>query len=463
MTTQVVLASTAFGLATATAAYDSGAFDPCERRILLVACTTAMPEATTPMHDMAGVRDLMSRFDGVYDYNAAIEPQHPSIWRSRPGDLPLCERYFRQLWGLGADDLHLVVESIQVNPAQALSRIFGDARIDVYADGLMSYGPTRTTLPGMVAGRIERLLHLDLVPGLTPLLLSEQQVPTTLISADNFRAVIKTMIANRAGATDHERVAFIVGQYLAAGGFLSAREELDLYAAMVSGCADTGYRSVAFKPHPSAPAGQLAELRDVAQDRGVRFTVADERELAEVWFERGRVELVVGCFSTALMTATSLYGLPVARLGTELMLERLTPFQDSNRIPVTLVDALVPDLTSLARTGKESRHSTPDEVHTLVTAVGYAMQPVKLTARRAAAASFLAAHYYSHSRYFKRRRLTVLDLPGRLPVQPRPKPTFWRRVRGRVRHAWKELGRRLLGTHQPPLSFDTVAPRRPEL
>jgi hypothetical protein len=135
MTTQVVLASTAFGLATATSAYDSGAFDPCERRILLVACTTAMPEATTPMHDMAGVRDLMSRFDGVYDYNAAIEPQHPSIWRSRPGDLPLCERYFRQLWGLGADDLHLVVESIQVNPAQALSRIFGDARIDVYADG----------------------------------------------------------------------------------------------------------------------------------------------------------------------------------------------------------------------------------------------------------------------------------------------------------------------------------------
>lgn len=59
-----------------------------------------------------------------------------------------------------------------MNPAQALCRIFGDARIDVYADGLMSYGPTRTTLPGMVAGRIERLLHLDLVPGVTPLLLS---------------------------------------------------------------------------------------------------------------------------------------------------------------------------------------------------------------------------------------------------------------------------------------------------
>jgi hypothetical protein len=32
-----------------------------------------------------------------------------------------------ELWELGNDDLHLVVESIHVNPAQALCRIFGDA------------------------------------------------------------------------------------------------------------------------------------------------------------------------------------------------------------------------------------------------------------------------------------------------------------------------------------------------
>ena len=461
MTTQIVLASTAFGLATAIAAYDSGAFEPCERRILVVACTTAMPEATTPMHDIAGVRGLMSRFDAVYDYNASIEPQHPSIWRPRPADLPLWERYFRQLWDLGTDDLHLVVESIQVNPAQAVCRIFGDARIDVYADGLMSYGPTRTTLPGMVAGRIERLLHLDLVPGITPLLLSERHVPADLITTESFRAVAKTMVANQTGVTSDNRLALIVGQYLTAGGLLSEREELDLYAAMVSGCAAAGYRSVAFKPHPSAPAGQLAGLRDVAQDGGVRFAVTDERELAEAWFERGGVELVVGCFSTALMTARSLYGLPVARLGTELMLERLTPYQNSNRIPVTLVDALVPDLSSLTPTRKEWRYSGQADVNALMTAVGFAMQPVRLKARRIEAATFLAAHYESHSRYFKRRRLTLLDLPGKLPAaSPRPKPTVWRRLKRRIHRARTALGRRLLGTHQPSLSSDTVAPRR---
>jgi hypothetical protein len=62
----------------------------------------------------------------------------------------------------------------------------------------------------------------------------------------------------------------------------------------------------------------------VVQDRRVRFAVADERELAEAWYERGTVDLVV---STALLTASNIYGLPVARLGTELMLERLTPFR----------------------------------------------------------------------------------------------------------------------------------------
>jgi hypothetical protein len=87
MTTQIVLASTAFGLATLTAADDSGASAHYERRILVVVCNTAMPEATTPMHDIAGVPDLMRQFDAVYDYNACIEPHQavdlaPSTGRS---------------------------------------------------------------------------------------------------------------------------------------------------------------------------------------------------------------------------------------------------------------------------------------------------------------------------------------------------------------------------------------------
>jgi hypothetical protein len=449
VTTQIVLASTAFGLATVVAAYHSGAFEPCDRRVLVITCNTAMPEATTPMRDITGVPDLMGRFHAVYDYNACIEPQHPSIWRPRLGDLPLWERHFRQLWELGSDDLHLIVESVHVNPAQALCRIFGDARIDVYADGLLSYGPTRTLLPEMVASRIERMLHLDLVPGLTPLLLSERQVPPAVISGESFRAVIKTMVAEKAASSYHDRVAMIVGQYLAAGGFLSEREEVDLYAAMVTGCADLGYESVAFKPHPSASAGQLAALHDAARVRGVRLAMASNRELAETWFQRDGLELVVGCFSTALMTASSLYGLPVARLGTELMLERLTPFQNSNRIPVTVVDRLIPDLSALTASKNQPFRSAQADIDELVVAVGYAMQPLRLANRRRDAEAFLAKHYDSHFRYFKRRRLTRLGLPGSLPTRQRPKPTLRRRARRRVRRVRTALGRRLLGAWQP--------------
>ena len=451
MTTRVVLASTAFGLATVTAALESGVFEPGSRRILVITCNTSMPEGTPPMRDIAGVPDLVRRYDAVYDYNATIEPQHPSIWHPRPEDLPLWERHLRALWDLGADDLHLIVESIQVNPAQALCRIFGDARIDVYADGLMSYGPTRNALPEMVASRIERILHLDLVPGLTPLLLSEQHVPHTVIPTECFWAVAKTMVAERAAVRSNDRVAMVIGQYLAALGILTDREERDLYAAMISGCADAGYSSLAFKPHPSAGATQIAQLREVARSCGVRLSVAKESELAEASFERGGVELVVGCFSTALLTALHIYGVPVARLGTELMLERLAPFHNSNRIPVTLVDALVPDLSTLRPSARQPHHSIGADLNSLVVAVGYAMQPQRLAARRPEAVAFLAHHPESRSRYFKLRRLSLLGLPGGLPPRTQsPRLRLRRRFRRLVRRTQTMLGRKLLeaGDHE---------------
>jgi hypothetical protein len=247
------------------------------------------------------------------------------------------------------------------------------------------------------------------------------------------------MVADRTAVGGTDSIALILGQYLAANELVTELEELDLYPTMVSACAAAGYSSLVFKPHPSASAAHAARLNDVAHALGVRLAVVDGPELAEAWFERGGVELVVGCFSTALLTASSLYGLPVARLGTEMMLEQLTPFQNSNRIPVTVVDALVPnlspDLSSLIRSENPPRRSM-EEIGALVLAVGYAMQPQRLAARRTEAAAFLAEHYETHSRYFKRRRLTRLGLPGSLPAPaPLPQPTIGRRVRRRMRRA----------------------------
>jgi hypothetical protein len=112
-------------------------------------------------------------------------------------------------------------------------------------------------------------------------------------------------------------------------------------------------------------------LRAVANAWVFSCLVPDRHEIAEPWFERGGVELVVGCFSTALMTASRLYGLPVARLGTDLLLERLSPFQNGNRIPAIIVDALVPELPSLVASEPEPGKSLEIDIDALVVAVGY--------------------------------------------------------------------------------------------
>jgi hypothetical protein len=329
-----------------------------------------------------------------------------------------------------------------VNPAQGLCQILADAQIDVYADGLMSYGPTRSALPDSIGCRIERLLHLDLVPGLRPVLLSEWAVRPVIISTMSLRSAIKSMIggghakivprerdalsrlADGHGSATSEKPtrarkqtgsALVVGQYLAAGDLLTEQEEIELYASMVGGCADAGFSTVIFKPHPSAPPAQLTRLQQVAALRGVALEVCDELELAEAAYERGGIAAVVGCFSTALATASSLYGLPVFRLGTELMLERLTPYQNSNRIPVTIIDATVPGLA----TARAAATHVNTDVNGLVAAVSYAMQPKLYPYRRAAAMEYLARHPQARARYVKRRRLTSLDLPGALPAHGR--------------------------------------------
>jgi hypothetical protein len=432
--TQLFVASTAFGLATVAAAVADGLFDepveragPPPRRVLVVTNNAEMPEAAAGLLEVSGATQLAQRFDAVYDYNELIEPQHPTSWRPREDDLPLWQRHFGDRWKL-SDDVRLVVESIQTDPALALCRIFANARIDVYADGLMSYGPTRNPLPDSVGARVERLLHLDLVPGVAPLLLSDWQVPARLISTTAFREVIAELTSP--SAEPAEQVVLVLGQYLAAADLLTEAEETALYAEMVVGGAATYGGRVVFKPHPCAPRTQHLALRRAAEAAGVDLRISADTELAECWFARGAVAVVIGCFSTALLTAASCYGLPVARIGTELMLDRLTPYQNSNRIPVTIVDALVPDL----RSPQEAVRGEAVQLDELVTAVGYAMQPRRYANRRSAAADFLARYPTSRARYVKRQRLTRLRLPGGLP--PRP-------IRSRVRRTLRRLHRML--------------------
>ncbi|MFE6090656.1 alpha-2,8-polysialyltransferase family protein [Streptomyces massasporeus] len=440
-TTQIFCASTLYGVATLAAAIDSDLFEEPDRRILLVFNNSTTPETTPALDEMPGFAPLREHFDEVLSWNEAIRPFHPGAWTPRADDVPLFERYLRLLWGLGDDRVSLVLESIQVAPALTVAQLFTDAPVDVYADGLMSYGPTRNKLDPLVGTRVRRLLHLDLVPGLTPMLLTEFDVPSHLVPTPAFLKVLGEVTETVPDLPDVPGdSALLLGQYLSALNILSPEEEEDLHVRMMRGAVARGHRTVVFKPHPTAPARYSRALETEAEKLGVDLTVLDTPVLAEVLFDRARPALVVGCFSTALFTASAFYDLPVARIGTELLLERLTPYQNSNRVPTTLADALLPGLES----GKDGDILPAELLSGLLTALGFTMQPQIYPDLRPQAERFLVRHLGPRTRrYFKKRRLTALGLPGGIPQRLAflPRNSTARRVVRRARALRKAVRR----------------------
>ncbi|MFE2043486.1 alpha-2,8-polysialyltransferase family protein [Streptomyces sp. NPDC059477] len=436
-TTQIFCVSTLYGAATLAAAIESDCFTEPDRRVLLVFNNAATPETTPSVDEMPGFESLRPHFDEVLSFNEAIRPFHPGAWAPRLDDMPLLERYFRLLWGMEGDRVSLVMESLQVNPALSLAQIFTGCPVHVYADGLMSYGPTRNKIDPLVGTRVQRLLHLDLVPGLKPTLLTEFGVPAETVPTSAFLKVLSELTAGELPAVP-DNAALLLGQYLSALNILSPAEEEDLHVRMMRGAVERGHRSIVFKPHPTAPASYGHALESEAAKLGVQLTVVDTPVLAEVLYEKTRPALVVGCFSTALFTASALYDLPVARIGTELLLERLAPFQNSNRVPVALAHALVPGLAD----GKGAGTLSAELLQGLITTISFTMQPQIYPELRAPAERFLEQHYGPRTLvYFRRRRLTALGLPGGIPERLSflPRSSTARRVVRKARQLKKRM------------------------
>ncbi|TDD19959.1 hypothetical protein E1294_19280 [Nonomuraea diastatica] len=397
------------------AAIDDGRFGD-GRRVLVVSNNAAVPEAATPLDGAPGFAALRGRFDEVVSWNELIAPLHPSDWRARVIEVPMMERLIRSRWGLDGVE-ELVLESIAVPPARTIAGLVRDCPITVYSDGLMSYGPTRDPLPAEIFRRVGRLLHLDLVPGLTPLLLSEYGVAPEILPGERFLPVLDEVAATAPGPPAGQ--AMILGQYLSALEIVTPEEEAALHETMLAALAARGYTGVVFKPHPAAGRRHARLLRAAAEPLGVDLSVADESVPAEVCFAALRPELVVGCFSTGLVTAQRYFGLKVASYGTGMVLERLTPYENSNRIPVTIVDALLPRLSAEGVIERPPAVDLPGLVRT----VGYCMQADTYPELRPDGIAFDA-------RYFKRRRLETLDL-----VAPPARSSALTRLRRKIRSA----------------------------
>ncbi|MEV0953086.1 polysialyltransferase family glycosyltransferase [Promicromonospora sp. NPDC050249] len=405
--TQLVVASTLFGAATAAAAVDAGLLGtPDGERVLLIVNNAPAPELTPALDEIEGADPVLRRFDRTVHLTDLIAPTHPSGWSPGQRERPAMERLLRKYWGLGDGPVDIVAESVWVNPAQALARIFHSSPVTVYADGLMSYGPTRSPLPLDVRQRLEGLLHLDLVPGLRPVLLSEYGIDPTVIPNESFRGIIEEIAAKSHPAPEGEQppTALVVGQYLAALGLMTRSDETRLHERMISAAAKSGAKHVRFKPHPSAPPSLTAPLADAATAAGVTFEIIDDPLPAEVLLAGRPYVAMVGCFSTALVTARTVFGVPSVAVDTGRVLKLLTPYENSNRMPVTIIDALH---------RKDTPYTDPARLQELVGAVAYCMQPRAHEAHRDTTIEFLAGlSEGERRRYISDSRVGALRLPG---------------------------------------------------
>ncbi|MFF2191748.1 polysialyltransferase family glycosyltransferase [Streptomyces sp. NPDC058157] len=441
--TRIFAASTLYGAMTVAAAVDAGQFGRDDReRILLVCNNVDIPEVATPLHRMPGSAAVLARFHRVVYWNDLIYPFHPSLWGPRDEDAPLWRTVMGEKMGIRPGPLDLVVESIQVKPAQTLCKIFSDATLAVYADGVMSYGPTRNDLPRPIHGRIGKVLYLDLVPTLLPMLLTEYGIPSEPVRTEAVLALMAELTEECRPLLDRvippqlsrsgPGTALLLGQYLSPLGILTEEEEEELHRRMFEHAVRLGHTAVVFKPHPSAPSSLADTLAGAAREAGVPFLVLDVPVLAETVFAYLRPSRVIGCFSTGLFTARALYGIPVAQIGALEVIRRMRPYANSNRIPATLTHALVPDLDA-PTAAPADRILDAEHVRTEVTpyvqAVGYCMQPKRYAFLRPVAEEYVAAAVDGWegrpelSMHFNERTRSRLELPG-------PRTWKWRRGLG---------------------------------
>lgn len=406
---QLLAASTLYQVASLAAMIDAGAVPPADRRVLVLANGSQQPELTTPIDQAAGFELLRTRFDDVVDLGALIWPRRPNAFSPREDELTMWQQLLRSHWGLGQNSIHLYLESLQVNPAVALARIFHDALVSVHSDGLMSYGPSRNTIKPSIAQRLEQLLYIDIVPGLRPVLMREHGIALVPVAGQALARVFEHIAEHTVSSpptadliASGRSTALILGQYLVPLGVLTSEEQDELDQGMLLAALRSGATTVAYKPHPSAGSASLGRLREDALEMGLDFVSIEDDVPAEVLMVTLRPLTVISGFSTSLITARELFALRAEPVGLELIGPRLKPYENSNRVPLVLADAVLAQGVAAGQ----------PHLQGLIDSIAYCMQPQRLPDLRATAEDFLAREPELRDRYVKQRRLRALGLPA---------------------------------------------------
>lgn len=369
--------STGFGLHGLAAIIDRFDVGRVEDRVLLVMNTVPAAEAVPPLHESQGFAPLLARFGRIVDLNTLIAPEHPHGWSPEPGThhARLATAQLLDACGIDTDAPHtLWVESIQSAASYSLTRLFERADVNVYADGLMTYGPTRIDVSPLVGDRIRGVYHLDLVPGHAPAVLREYAPEYHAVPVEAFLSVLR-------GAQPEVRehgidgpVTLVVGQYLADLGLLTPEQDAALLDRMIAvAIASEPEATVLVRAHPRAVALGQGRVLERYRARGYDVRPAPTGGLVETLFTDLEVRAVVSCFSTALFTARSL-GIRTIAVGARELLRTLRPYQNSNRMAIVLAD-LLSERAPLEDGPVEPAEADQDLVALVLALTALSMQP----------------------------------------------------------------------------------------
>ncbi len=374
-----------------TAATTAGLLERPARRVLVVAAGRDGGSPST-------LRRLAARLGG---FDAVVVPAHP-------GDAPAAVTA-----AAGYEDLALAVPDLVVGAGasrtgRSVARRWADAPVTLLASGTTVYGPTPEALEGRLAGRVGIVLHLDLAPGVPPLLLSERGTPSASVPADAHRAAVALLPAPGPLVRP---TTVVLGRRAAWAGALDAQEGDDLLVAVVERCAEAGHSRLLLLLDPDAAPRTRRLLTKAARAARADLRVVEDPGPTDPWFALEGTGLVVGTAAEDLLVAREVFGCRVAQLDTERVLKHLEPYADPRRPGATLVGATVPDLRSWT-SSPEGEAPERLDLPSLMTTVGYAMDPELLAAGRGDAIAFLEAHPDQRGRFVRKRRLSALRLPG---------------------------------------------------
>lgn len=382
---RLFVAPTFLCAASQAAAIRAGLYGESGRRVLLITNNAAIPELGTALDGTPGFATIAAAFDEVVSLNELIWPEHPRYWRPTR---EVAAEFRTRLWertGLAAGT-GLSMQSVGVPPSVTLARVLAESPIDVVSDGLMTYGPIRSQPDDAVRARFDRLLYLDLVEGLAPLMFSEDGIVPQAIATEAFRSLMEEYAAAHPGADQirglaDESTAMVVGQYLASLGLMSVDEEERLYREMVEAAEQLGYRRILFKPHPSAPPAHVDAVVGAARARGVRVDVNTLPAPVEVFYSLARPGLVIGSFSTALSTAARIYGINTLSAGSAEVAMALPHHSDSNRIPLLLTALTTRRIVEGPSGSVEVARPLEHDLEVAVNALAVTMQPRRFADR----------------------------------------------------------------------------------